>query len=73
MKDGRVLYCPSASKITLGESGIEPEQIGKLDAWCSYEYANGSAWDYNGGDNLNHRGKFKNRLSSGGSVRTTSL
>lgn len=72
LRDARVLYCPSASKITLGSAYVKVEQIGKVDAWCSYEYRDGSAWDYNGPDNENHRGRYKNVLF-GGSVRMTGL
>ncbi len=69
LRDASVLYCPSASKITLGSAYVKVEQIGKVDAWCSYEYfRGGQVWDYNGPDNLNHGARFRLFLHQG-SVR----
>jgi prepilin-type N-terminal cleavage/methylation domain-containing protein len=65
-----VFYCPGASRITYGNSGIKSDQIGKVDAFCSYTYHNGEVEDYNGPDNTNHHGKYVNHGFAGGQVTT---
>jgi len=65
-----VFYCPGASRITYQNSGIKTDQIGQVDAVCSYRYRNGEVEDYNGPDNVNHHGKYVNRGRTGGQVTT---
>jgi len=65
-----VLYCPAASDITYANSGIKIEQVGKVDAVCSYRYLRGTVTDYNGPGNVNHKGKYVNTGYVGGTVTT---
>jgi len=64
ISDLRVLYCPAASKITAGRYMPAEEDLGRIPAQCSYVYRPldlpGLVADYNGEDNLNHRGEFVN-------------
>ena len=70
--DVNVLFCPGASDITARNSAIRHDQIGKVDAVCSYRYDgwSGLVEDYNGPDNTNHHGRYINSGHVGGSVET---
>jgi prepilin-type N-terminal cleavage/methylation domain-containing protein len=73
--DVNVLFCPGASRITARNSAIRHEQIGKVDAFCSYRYDGriGLIEDYNGPDNTNHHGKYINRGYTGGKAETQNV
>ncbi|MHC4711792.1 MAG: type II secretion system protein [Planctomycetota bacterium] len=68
--DMGVFFCPSASEITRGAFEVGDEKMGKVSARCSYKYRPTGALvsDYNGPDNVNHKGKYINLLKHDGRV-----
>ena len=71
IRDPAVLYCPSASNITAGRAAVPHGLIGTVDGRCSYLYR--GRWlvsDYNGPDNVNHKGRTVNALFDDGRVES---
>ncbi len=73
--DMGVFFCPSASEITRGEYGVGDEEMGLVSARCSYTYRGDGqlASDYNGANNVNHKGRYLNLLAYDGHVEGRKL